>query len=237
MRTFLAASCALFLTTLGSASDLPREWTSVDGRKVKAALSEADSTKVTLIVAGGRKVELTLDKLSQADRDYAKDWLANESKRATTFGLRVSGTRSTAVPTFLKQNSSSSGFSIGSKDLLSVTVTSYSGPLYTVKNTPGEVMLEVSAEMTAPGAPAGEQELDLSKLFLLYLNEDKTEGRAAVGPRWRAKAQSKMGISKSFTLEADGKAMSFGVGFTIPEQASAVALRYEGPVTIYVPLR
>ena len=98
-------------------------------------------------------------------------------------------------------------------------------------------MLEVSAEMTAPGAPAGEQELDLSKLFLLYLNEDKTEGRAAVGPRWRAKAQSKMGISKSFTLEADGKAMSFGVGFTIPEQASAVALRYEGPVTIYVPLR
>lgn len=237
MRTFLAVTCALFLTTLVAASDLPREWTSADGRKMKAALSEADATKVTLIVAGGRKVELTLDKLSQADRDYVKEWLANESKRASTFGLRVSGTRSTAVPTFLKQNSSSSGFSLSSKDLLSVTITSFSGPLYTVKNTPGEIMLEVSAEMTAPSAPAGEQELDLAKLFLIYLKEDKTESRAAVGPRWQAKAQSKMGSSKSFTLKADEKTMSFGVGFTIPERASAVALRYEGPVTLYVPLR
>ncbi len=53
-----------------------RTWTNTDGREIEAQLESADEKQVHLkLAASGKTVPVPLAKLSQADRDYARDWI------------------------------------------------------------------------------------------------------------------------------------------------------------------
>ncbi len=65
-------SLLFLLASLAHAAE-SRTWTDVQGREVKAALVRMDGDSVILKLGDGREIPYPLDKLSAADRSFAKD--------------------------------------------------------------------------------------------------------------------------------------------------------------------
>lgn len=72
-------STLLFIFALSSAL-FARTWTDKDGRSIDADIVKADETEVT-INKGGKEFRLPLDKLSDADQTFVKEWLAEEEEK------------------------------------------------------------------------------------------------------------------------------------------------------------
>jgi dipeptidyl aminopeptidase/acylaminoacyl peptidase len=68
MKRLFALLAFAFLSSSVSA----RTWTSLDGRKLEADMVSATDTSVTIVTAAGKTFTIPLDKLSDADRAYAK---------------------------------------------------------------------------------------------------------------------------------------------------------------------
>ncbi|MDZ4404114.1 hypothetical protein [Prosthecobacter sp.] len=219
------------------AAELPREWTSADGRKLQAALSKASSNGVTLILPGGQQIDLPMAKLSPGDQAYVQQWLVDDAKRESSFGLKVLGTASSLATTFLKSKAAG-GMGRGFGKIIDIHISPGGQDLYSMRvdEGDGETLLEVNVQMLPPKVARGIESLEVSKLSLVYLKRDKTAGEAAVKPRWLPGAPTKLGVHKVFTLD-NGKATAFGVGFLLPAGASPVGLRYDGLVKLEVPIR
>ena len=71
MRTF-ALFASLVLTSLCFAEEPFREWTNLDGRKIKARFIEKVQEQVSVQRTDGRTFKIPLDQLSEEDRKYVK---------------------------------------------------------------------------------------------------------------------------------------------------------------------
>ncbi|MDQ8189430.1 hypothetical protein [Roseibacillus persicicus] len=82
MRKFSTLACllGLALKAWGQIGE-NREWTSSDGRTIEAELVSVSENKVE-VRKGGKLVSITLDMLSQADRDFALGILTEQKKAA-----------------------------------------------------------------------------------------------------------------------------------------------------------
>lgn len=77
----LLAITAFFLIT-GTASAETRQWTNAEGKAITGELKSVAGDKATLLV-GGRKFELPIASLSEADQTYIKEWQASASGSST----------------------------------------------------------------------------------------------------------------------------------------------------------
>jgi predicted esterase len=76
---FAHISIILTLATLAASA---RPWTNTDGKTIEAEYVSSDANSVVLEIAG-RNVTYPLDKLSEADREYVTDRVANTPKPRT----------------------------------------------------------------------------------------------------------------------------------------------------------
>lgn len=67
---------AVFLSICG-AEEAVREWTNTEGNTIAASLVEVSEQKATLRLENGRRYEVPLDSLSEADREYCAEWIAS----------------------------------------------------------------------------------------------------------------------------------------------------------------
>ena len=72
-------SSLLFILAL-STGLFARTWTDKDGRSIDADIVKADETEVTINKAG-KEFKLPLDKLSDADKEFVKGWLAEQKEK------------------------------------------------------------------------------------------------------------------------------------------------------------
>ena len=88
IRNCSAALILLTITPLAAQTDKvdlskqivgAREWTHLDGRKVKAGIEDADSKKVTLRLTNGKAATIEIAKLSEEDRKHVATWVANNA--------------------------------------------------------------------------------------------------------------------------------------------------------------
>ena len=57
-----------------------RTWSHIDGRKIKAGIVDANSSKVTLRAPNGKIGSIPLSNLGKSDQEYIKKWLQNNAK-------------------------------------------------------------------------------------------------------------------------------------------------------------
>lgn len=234
MKALFVVMSVLWLLTAGVRAELPREWTSADGRKLPATLRSATATDATLQLATGQQVVLPLAKLSQTDQDYVQRWIANEAGRASCFGLEILGTKVNPLSQFLKSKSGAGGGS----GLLAASVFSGGKTLYKLTAADaksGCALVEVRVKMTPPAQAGGTLTMDLSKVSLAYRDRQKVQSNAPLGPRWKQGSDNRMGNDTIFKLEND-KPLEINLGFVIPPEARPEALLYKGHVTFELPL-
>ena len=76
----------LINTTFSEEKEVPpddpgaRTWSHIDGRKIKAGIVDANSSKVTLRAPNGRIGSIPLNDLGKGDQEYIKKWLQNNAK-------------------------------------------------------------------------------------------------------------------------------------------------------------
>lgn len=75
----ITISSLLFIFALGSGV-FARTWTDKEGRTIDADIVKADETEVTINKAG-KEFKLPLEKLSDADKEFVKDWLAEQEEK------------------------------------------------------------------------------------------------------------------------------------------------------------
>ena len=71
MRMF-ALIASLLVASLCFAEEPFREWTNLDGRKIKARFIEQVQEQVSVQRTDGRTFKIALDQLSEEDRKYVK---------------------------------------------------------------------------------------------------------------------------------------------------------------------
>lgn len=81
--------CALFTVSLSlaPAQNGLRTWTNNTGRTISAELVELEGGTAKLRMANGRKYDVPLNTLSEADQEYARKWKENAEARAALEGM------------------------------------------------------------------------------------------------------------------------------------------------------
>jgi hypothetical protein len=82
---------------LGATTDGPRTFTSTDGRTVVAELVRVEGETATLKLGNGKLANVTLDSLSEADREFAAAWQEEEKSRLPLSALRTTIERAEKV--------------------------------------------------------------------------------------------------------------------------------------------
>lgn len=240
LRGSISFLIALLTLSSSLADDIAREWTDVTGRKINASLRSASEAEVELVLDKGRTAKVPLADLSAKDQEYIRNWLAEEKKRDTYWQIDVVKTESESVPVFLKRHSGRSSSVRGGKyqvrggTLQSVRFYSGSKVSFEVTNDKNAIIYIVKCKLHAPkDAVVPPQPLEFKHLYLLYrVRDNRAVLQEEVGPRWLGSNKSEIASAESVSA-----AEEFGVGFCIPNIATALQLRYEGQVTLNVPLR
>lgn len=81
IRFLLLPVFALFLAS-GIAETGVRNWTNTEGKTISAELVELNGQDATLRMTNGRKYTVELSTLSEADQEYAKNWLEEQASAA-----------------------------------------------------------------------------------------------------------------------------------------------------------
>ena len=243
MKSSLISICLLLSGVFVIAAEVPREWTSVDGRKLQAVLRAASANDVTLLT-GGKNVVLPVTRLSQADQNYVKQWLVADAKRASCFSIQILEIRTMRRETFFKSGS------------VQETITVENPEGTKMLAIPTDVIVQVKGKMLPPRAGNGNQRLEFANLRIIHQKRDKTKESEPAGPRWLTGGKLNLGWgttaradgkirSMSFKSDGripnafeitDGKPIEFCVIFAIPADSTPTALTYEGPTPFDVPL-
>jgi len=85
MKYFLPRlfACAALFVTAVSAQKVPdkeyRDFKAPNGKVIKAVMLDKTDTEIVLLLHNGTRLNVPLDKLSDDDRDYAKDWTKDKA--------------------------------------------------------------------------------------------------------------------------------------------------------------
>ncbi|MEM7603585.1 MAG: SHD1 domain-containing protein [Verrucomicrobiota bacterium] len=78
----LSILIGLSLSSIAVAESSLRTWTNSEGRTITASLLELNDGVATLRMDNGRRYEVSLDTLSEADNEYAEEWTAAKEAEA-----------------------------------------------------------------------------------------------------------------------------------------------------------
>tara|TARA_R110002096_G_scaffold377231_3_gene571096 strand:- start:338 stop:1201 length:864 start_codon:yes stop_codon:yes gene_type:complete len=91
LPSFITLLIALSLPSLALAESSLRSWTNAEGKTITAELLELNDGVATLRLESGRRYEVSLATLSEADNEYAAEWTAAKEAeaRAGEMGLTL----------------------------------------------------------------------------------------------------------------------------------------------------
>ena len=91
MRLILLFALSLSLSSLLTADENLRDWTNTDGKTISAELIGVEGDNATLKMANGRRYEISLATLSEADRAYAATWQSRQESiaKVDSMGLKL----------------------------------------------------------------------------------------------------------------------------------------------------
>lgn len=78
MKTFIFCALVASSVAFASAEGILRDWTNTSGKTISAGLIALDGDNATLKMENGRKYEVSLSTLSEADGEFARQWQKNQ---------------------------------------------------------------------------------------------------------------------------------------------------------------